>query len=351
MNWPVHGGHPELLEGAPDTVMIDFSANLNPLGPPSWLMDRAEAALPQMLRYPDPDYASSRKGYAESEHVAASQVLLTNGGAEAIQLAALLHRGGQAAVAVPAFAEYETACTAAGITVTRLPYEGGTFPLDEACARMAEWDLFFLCRPHNPSGTVLEAGAVRQLADACETAGTMLIIDEAFVDFLPSEEKLTPLLNTHSSVVLLRSFTKMFVIPGLRLGCVLASEHVTAQLKALQPAWSVNAVAAALLPDMAADTSFVRESVALVEKERERVFQSLPDRFSVSASRVNFYLIRDTNLDDQKPLFQFLLQEGAALRHTYNFEGINGSMLRAAVRTPEENDVLIQALQKWDARC
>lgn len=352
MKWPEHGGQPKQLQQelhSKNGTVLDFSANINPLGPPSWLEAAAIEALKDIAVYPDPDYSKAVKSIAESEGLAEENVLLTNGGAEAIFLAARLIAGGTALLVEPSFREYSRACAHYDIKVERLSYQENEFPVQETINNIKNVDAVFICRPHNPSGTVVP---VQQMREVLENAGEAYVFaDEAFVDFLPEQEKLTNWLRKYPNLVLLRSFTKMFAIPGLRSGCVLASADVLERMKQWQIPWSVNAVSAALVPQMTADRQFVNHTVSWLAEEIGWLKSSINQkRWKLSDTKVNFYLLQDRKLNDHEPLLRFLLEEGIAVRHTYNFSGIDGGAVRAAVRSREENTQLVEALRCWEER-
>jgi threonine-phosphate decarboxylase len=355
MKWPDHGGQPHKLSSdlqIESSGMLDFSANINPLGPPEWLLKKAEEALKKMSVYPDPEYPEAVKCVAESEGVENGQVLITNGGAEAVYLAARLVSGGAALLIEPSFKEYSRACRHYNIRMEHVPYRSNfAFPYEETKEKLSEVDALFICRPHNPSGTVVPYETICRLAEDTAQYDVRLFIDEAFIDFLPEEEKMTGLIQKYSHVVLLRSLTKIFSVPGLRCGYLLGGKNDTAFLKKEQMAWSVNAVSAALIPPMMQDGDFVRRTVSWLQQEIKWIESRLdPGRWHMSSTHTNFYLLSDRRMEDQEMLIHFLLKEGIAVRHTYNFSGIDGKAVRAAVRSRRENEQLIKALKKWEGR-
>jgi threonine-phosphate decarboxylase len=355
MKWPDHGGQPHKLRSdlqIESSGMLDFSANINPLGPPGWLLKKAEESLKNMSVYPDPEYPEAVKCVAESEGVESGQVLITNGGAEAVYLAARLVSGGTALLIEPSFKEYSRACRHYNIRMEHVSYRADfTFPYEETKEKLSEVDALFICRPHNPSGTVVPYETICRLAEDTARHNVRLFIDEAFIDFLPAEKKLTGLIQKYSHIVLLRSLTKIFSVPGLRSGYLLGGKNDTAFLKKEQMAWSVNTVSAALIPPMMQDEDFVRRTVSWLQQEIKWIESRLDhNRWHMSRTHTNFYLLSDRRMEDQEPLIRFLLKEGIAVRHTYNFSGIDGKAVRAAVRSRSENEQLMKALEKWEGR-
>ncbi|MCE8014538.1 threonine-phosphate decarboxylase [Halomonas sp. MCCC 1A17488] len=361
-DWPSHGGRPEQLLPrfglAGDSEVIDFSANLNPLGPPSWLPERLAASVAELARYPDPDYREAREAIAHAEGLGPEQVRLTNGGAEAIFLAAaLLARRGVSRVAIvqPTFGEYERACRHYGIAVEPLALTGERFMLDEARAAGAMRDAgaLFLCRPNNPTGTLIECGIIERLLATGQRHGAMLVVDEAFVDFATPDERLTPLLARFDNLLLLRSMTKLYAIPGLRLGYLLGSAAAVNAIAELQPPWSVNALAAGLVAPLLADRDYLARTRAWLDAERPWLQGELASLgLDIVPSHANFLLFRDAWLQEARggsmpALLEHLARGGILVRHTHRFIGLEGAWLRVAVRSRPENRALVEAIARW----
>ena len=358
-NWPSHGGRPEQLLPrlglAAHSEVIDFSANLNPLGAPEWLSQRLINSLSELEVYPDPDYSAACRAIAQHEGLPPAQVRLTNGGAEAIFLAAALlaERGASRATLVePTFCEYARACHHYALDVAALALEPTRFELDEtrALAAMRHSDAVFLCRPNNPTGTLVERELIERLLIEGQHHGSVLVVDEAFVDFVAPDERLTPLLARYNNLLLLRSMTKLYTIPGLRLGYLLGAEAVIARIAALQLPWSVNALAAALVEPLLADTDYHARTLAWLDTERpwlEHELRSLGLR--VVPSCANFLLLQDSGSRPMSALLEHLARGGILARHTHNFTGLDGAWLRIAVRTRHDNTRLVKAVADWRA--
>ncbi|MDQ0338339.1 threonine-phosphate decarboxylase [Caldalkalibacillus uzonensis] len=364
MQWPSHGGQPEQMwnmfhQSRPQSV-LDFSANLNPLGPPDYIQELIFSALKQIRRYPDPNYEEPRQAIAQAEGLPSEKVLLTNGGAEAIFLVAHWLRNKRALIVHPTFGEYERACQQHGLQITPLFLSHPPrfeWPLGEIVAHLSDVDVIFLAQPNNPTGTLLDADTIRSILSAARRHGCYVVVDEAFVDFLPQADSLTPWLKEAPHLILLRSLTKMFTIPGLRLGYILADEAVIEELAAKQMPWSVNALAAALIPHLVADQTFVARTRDWLLAETQFLRTALTGlKFETSPFTANFYLLRDGRserwskeqaVSEAEALLAFLLGKGIVPRHTHTFKGLDGEWLRFAVRSREENEKLVAALAEW----
>ncbi len=362
-DWPLHGGRaaPLLARfGLPaDTPVLDASANLNPLGPPAWLAGWLAERVAGLADYPDPDYAEARAAIAAHEGVTPERVLLTNGGAEAIFLAAALHAGQHpgrpAAIVQPSFAEYARACAAQGLPVVEVPLAPPGFRLDPdaVVAALGEARLLFLCRPNNPTGGLVPRGEMERLLELTAACGCRVVVDEAFIDFADEEggegqaqEALTPLLARFDHLILLRSLTKRYTLPGLRLGYLLAAPETVEAAASLQPAWSVNGLAAELVAPLLADRDFLARTRRWLAAERPRLQAGLAALgLEVVPSLANFFLVRHPEgREATRRLLPALLRRGVLVRHTESFPGLDGGWLRLALRDAEDNDRLLTAL-------
>ncbi|WP_075881096.1 threonine-phosphate decarboxylase CobD [Vreelandella massiliensis] len=352
--WPSHGGQASALLarfGLPEHhPLIDFSANLNPLGPPAWVPERLAELVSGLARYPASDYTAACAAIAHHESISPEQVLLTNGGAEAIFLSAALHAGGWAGIVQPTFTEYARACRAYGVAIASTALTGLDFKLEwEALGTtLEECDVMFLCRPNNPTATLISRATIEALLEMARARDCRLVIDEAFVDFIvEDDERLTPLLARFDNLILLRSLTKFYTLPGLRLGYLLANADTVNQARSYQPPWSVNHLAAELVAPLLSDTGFQSRTFRWLREEHSRMAKALGAcGLEVAPSRANFFLVRpEPGGETCAALFERLLHSGILARHTHNFPGLEGDWLRLALRDRADNDRLLEALQ------
>ncbi|MBZ5751075.1 threonine-phosphate decarboxylase CobD [Metabacillus rhizolycopersici] len=355
MNWPEHGGQPkrifELNGIKNDDRYFDFSANINPLGPPPVLKEHLVEAYNQLERYPDPDYREATKLVAVHEGLVQEQVLLTNGGSEAIFLVAQQFIGKKALIIEPTFSEYERACQVYNLSVTHLSLQlehNFSFPLEKVLHKIEKVDVVFLCRPNNPTGTVIDLEDIKALLNKGVECQTTIVVDEAFIHFLPSQiTDLAFLIDTYSNLILLRSLTKIYAIPSLRLGYMIARPEMITRLKRNQIPWSVNGIVTALLPNLFTQELFIDGTKAWLQRQLKVLTSELSRLgFFYSPTLVNFYLLRDQHADSEQ-LFRYLLKNKIIPRHTHNFKGLDGHYLRFAVRSEDENSYLLKTLSRW----
>ena len=344
-----HGAHgaeaAQALGGAPEGGFLDFSANINPLGPPEEALRAARQALiGEVASYPDGRYPELCAALAGYLGLAEETVLPTNGGAEALFLAARAaaegRPGGKAVVLDPTFSEYAAAARAAGLgpesRVARRPQDG--FRLDPAVLDGLDGvGVVFLCNPNNPTGDLTPREEVVALLERTRSAGAVLVVDEAFADFAPGEG-VADLVDEHLYVA--RSFTKFFAVPGLRLGCLIARDPDL--VRPFQPSWSVNVAAAAAGIAAAGDHAYAENTLREVALRRENLVRALRPLLGldVYGGAANFLLVRGP-----EGLVERLAQRGVLVRGCGPFPGLEPNFLRIAVRGAEENQQLIAAVE------
>lgn len=353
MKWPSHGANPHYLYKAMNLPFpkerMDFSANINPLGPPPVLKENWSRLLESVTEYPDPNGTILKGKIAEREGLQESRVLLGNGGAEIISLIGRMLAGKRAVIVQPAFSEYEEACRVNGCQVQFHQLPASWAWMDEDLSeKLQNANALFLCNPNNPTGAYYPKSIILHLLEECRRHQCFLIVDEAFYDFLAEYESITQYINEYPNLIIIRSMTKMFAIPGLRLGYLLADPTVVRKIAAFQPHWSTNAIALKAGEWCLDSESYIEETIALIEQERQRLFRFYQNRdLLVSPSQINFYLLKDPSLNDQYPFLQFLLNRGIIPRHTVNFPGLEGEWLRFAIKGPDVNDKLMGVVAEW----
>jgi threonine-phosphate decarboxylase len=336
-----HGGAAARMLDLPEAGFLDFSQNINPLGAPPAALTAARRALDEDAgTYPDLSYRALREALGAYVGVDPRRVVPTNGGAEALFLAArAAGRSRQALILEPTFSEYAPAAEAAGLEPTRRVARGPEdgFALNPRALDDLEEAVVFLCNPNNPTGGVLGRGEVLEIAARVREAGAVLVVDEAFVDFVP-EASVADAVDDHLLVA--RSFTKFFAIPGLRLGCLICPHPTPVQ--ALQPSWPVNAVAAAAGTEAARDTDFAERSVREVARLRAALTAHLAaiPGLTVFPGSANFLLV-----SGPEDLTERLARRRVLVRGCAPFPGLGPGYFRVAVRGEGETGALVEAVR------
>lgn len=318
--------------GADDPSALDFSANTNPESPDG-VAAAYRDALDAARRYPDDDYPAFRAAAAAHVDRDPREVVPTAGGLRAIRLAldVALAPGDRALLPAPSFGEYAREVRLRGGEPTFVPHDA-VLDADPAGHAVA-----VVCHPNNPTGTGYAHDALRAFADRCRAAGTTLLVDEAFLDFADR-----PSLAGTPGVVVARSLTKVFGLPGLRAGFAVAVGDLRDRLATARPAWGLSTPAAAVGAHCLDRTAFVERTRERVRAERERMRAALADRFDVAPSVANFLLL-DAGDRSAAAVRQRARERGVVVRDATTFRGLD-SHLRVAVRRPDENDRLLAAL-------
>lgn len=329
------------------TIRIDFSANVNPLGTPETVKHALTDILDTLSYYPDAYCRRLRAALSGYDRIPYSQILCGNGAADLIY-AFSYAVGGKALAAVPTFSEYRTAWEAAGGTFTTfLMRECDGFRPDENFLSHItdKIDAVFLCVPNNPTGVLYDVSFVRAVADRCQTVGARLFLDCCFLDLSDGRENydIPALLKNYPNLFVLKAFTKSYGMAGIRLGYGLCSDTALLERMAKKvPCWNVSSVAQEAGIAALADTAFLERFRNLISEEKPYLLESLSRfGFKVYDGAANFLLFCT-----EKPLYDALFNRGILIRSCANFEGLDSRYYRIAVRTHEENKILIQAIEE-----
>lgn len=341
----VHGGDWAGYRAEFGRDALDFSANVSPLGLPQGVADAITAALPTADRYPDPFCRELRTKLARHEGVPADQILCGNGAADLIFRLAWAAKPRRALVTAPTFAEYAAALESVGCEVERFFLREETdFALTEEflSAIHPGLDLVFLCQPNNPTGRLAAPELVERILRRCAACGALLVVDECFLDFSPDHAQLTakPLLGT-GPLFLLKAFTKLYGMAGIRLGYTLCAD--TTLLDAMQRCgqpWAVSGLAQAAGLAALDETAYVEAVRTLIAQQRPLLAAGLRALgLRVLDSRANYLLFHGP-----ETLGDTLRPRGVVLRSCANYPGLGPGWYRTAVRTAPENQQLLQTL-------
>jgi threonine-phosphate decarboxylase len=335
--------------GIPPEQIVDFSASINPLGLAPGVRDALAGCLERLLHYPDKDATELKDCLATYHGVSPAQLTVANGSTELIHLMPRLAGGSRALIVAPAFAEYASALEKSGWQTDYFTLQSGDdFSLSLPALQQklkGRYDLLFVCNPGNPTGALILKSDIAQLLELCRESGTFLVLDEAFIDFC-EEESAKDLIGGFDRAVLLRSMTKFFAIPGLRLGYAIGARETIEGIAALKHPWSVNTAAQVAGIASLSDPAYHQATRSYVEEERRRLsigLAALPS-LTVFPARANYLLVQLGNGITAAELRSRLLGKGIMIRDCGNFQGLDGSFFRVAVRLREENDRLLELL-------
>ncbi|RKD24940.1 threonine-phosphate decarboxylase [Ammoniphilus oxalaticus] len=342
--------------GLDPTQILDFSANINPQGPPPSVMEVIE--LRSIVHYPDPDQRNFRSALAAQLGIGMDKLLIGNGAAECMALAMLAFAPQRVGVVYPCFSEYTQLAEQFEATEIRGVYgreELGFQPDLKELGQLIHWaDLVFIGHPNNPTGTVYCLAELKALAEQAAQDETYLIIDEAFLDFLPESEQETLLdqLDRYPTTVIIRSLTKMYAIPGLRLGYAVAASELIVRMKGKQVTWSVNTLALAAGKHCLAEQTYVARTRSLVGEQRERLKTEIKQRlgWQIWSGRANFLLVRLPAPLTALELQTWLLERGILIRNCAMYPGLGAGDFRIAVLDQDKNERLLAALSDFQAQ-
>lgn len=344
----VHGGDWAGYSEEYGAQPLDFSANVSPLGVPEGIKKAIADAAQTADRYPDPLCRSLCRKLAAHEEVPESYVLCGNGAADLIFRAVIAAKPKKALLPAPAFAEYEAALTACGCHVEHyFLSEENDFHLDDGFldAITDDIDMVFLCEPNNPTGVSSPREFLLKVAEKCRSCGALFMLDECFGDFLdePESHTLKNVLSDFPNLMILKAFTKLYAMAGVRLGYALcANEELLEKVRESGQPWAVSSLAQAAGEAALDETEYVKKVRQMVAEERPWMIEQLTKLgLYVIPGEAN-YLLFNCN----KPLIKPLRQTGILLRSCSNYHGLSESWYRTAVRTHEENIRLIQALNE-----
>ncbi|MDD5168880.1 MAG: cobyric acid synthase, partial [Syntrophales bacterium] len=347
-----HGGNLarlSALSGIPREKILDFSANINPLGPPEWLRGMISCGVQDLTHYPDPGATRLISAIGHRYGIKEEEVAVGNGSTEILYAIPRACPKARAVIPVPSYADYASAAEMAGMEVVRLHLreaDGLRLDLTVLEENLEGNELVFLGQPNNPTGLTSPAAALRSLA--LRHPETIFIIDEAFADFLPDLDRL--IVNRPVNVIVMGSLTKFYAVPGLRIGFAVGSPSIISVIQSFILPWSVNSLAQSVGEAAVGDPVYGEQTRLFVGQEREfltAALQSMPGLF-VYPGEANFLLLRiDNGSINTTELSERLLKDkGIALRNCANFDGLDDHFFRIAVRTRRENEQLVSALEE-----
>lgn len=370
-------------------ILWDFSTNINPLGTPEGVKEALCRSAELCSRYPDIQcreltaviaayhntidyhvYNHTINPYIEVE---ARNILCTNGAADCIYQLAFALRPKYALIPAPSFSEYEHALRAAGCQVGRCLFgkEHGfaidtKVLMDEAMERKKKGEkpeIIFLCNPNNPTGLLIPKDELESFAAFAEAENIRLVIDECFLDFLEEPEKysLIPLLKTYPHLVILKAFTKIYGMAGLRLGYGLSADSVLLEaMQRMRQPWSVSIPAQMAGIAALKEKEYVLQAKRIIGEGRVQLSEGLQKRgFFVYPSQANYLFfqdlqesknIREKDAEKQPSesgnLYRACIGKKLLLRSCADFYGLDNSYYRICIKTKEENEHLLAVLDE-----
>lgn len=349
----VHGGNVEEISRTYKINVediIDFSANINPVGLNNNVKSAMINALDKVEKYPDIYYLNLKESISKFADVDIENLVIGNGAAEVIFNIIRGLKPKKVLLPAPTFSEYEEATLSIDGDIEYYHLrEDEDFNLNMGlidCLNKSI-DMIFICNPNNPTGVLTKNTFIENLAQKCIETKTTIVIDESFLDFLISDKEYTAksLLEKYKNIIIVKSLTKFFAMPGIRIGYGICCNDTFINLinKVTVP-WTVNIVAADGIVQALKENDYMKYSINYVENEKKYLYNNLKkiENIKVFKPSVNFIMFKVLNNINLK---EKMLRYNILIRSCSNYEGLNSSFYRVAVRTREENEILINSLK------
>ena len=337
----VHGGN--IYQ---KSEMLDFSANINPLGMPQSVRRAIIESAAECTHYPDPDCTALILKLSEYEYFPGEQIVCGNGAADLIYRIAFAFKPRHALICAPTFSEYAFALQSTGCLISEYMLDSArSFRLDEQILSMItnEIDMVILCTPNNPTGQRIEPDLLKQISECCYQNHVILVCDECFLGFSENAEAYSLHQCFHEYCIILNAFTKLYAMPGLRLGYALCgSVQNAALLQRTGQCWSVSVPAQAAGISALDEKEWIADTVRYVHTEREYLEKALRSLgIFVYESSANFIMIKapESFADEME-------KHGILVRRCDDFHNLDSGHFRIAVRTHTENAALISAINE-----
>ncbi len=338
--------------------IVDFSASVSPLGIPKKVMAAVQASLVMLTHYPDPDCIEFRQAVAQKHGVERANVLAANGAAEIIYLIARMVRPARTLIPYPTFIEYECAVRSVGGEIAGIAFQqqGSQFVIrrDEFLGSIPGSNLIFICNPNNPTGTIWRFNELMEIIEVGQAHDCLIVIDEAYLDLAENGDRhsLVGQIDNYYNLIVIKSLTKVYALPGLRIGYAVAPPHLIQALSVLRDPWSVNALAQAAGTAALQEVDYLVQLQGLVQRERQYLYEQLASipGLTVYDPTANF-ILADAGIAGitTGELQQALARQGLFIRDCTGFNGLGRGFFRIAVRTRADNQRLIDAIGDYFA--
>lgn len=350
-----HGGDLRTAEeafGRSADQFVDFSSNMNPLGPPPSVKQALLAYSDIIGEYPDPAVRGLRRKLARYHDIDEQSIVIGNGAAELIDLIVRALQPALTTLAIPCFDEYGDAVRKMGGEIYEIKLSAeNEFKLDSDNGYLNETaaagSLIMLGSPNNPTGQLVDPDLIMRLLNK----GAYVVVDEAFMDFVPDEAHYSLIQEAarHERLFVIRSMTKFYSIPGIRLGYIVGMPKSLSRVRRLQVPWSVNSLAQIIGEAVLDESDFAERTLEWLQTERPWLSVELERMgFKVNPSATNYLLL---SIPQKLGLSASMLQlemgkQGVLIRDASRFPGLDHTYIRVAIKLREQNERLLEALEQ-----
>lgn len=348
----LHGGDPgsyARARGLKERDVIDFSVNLNPLGPPKVVQEMWQDLINYVSAYPSMGGAGIQKYYEQKFGIPRDMVVAGNGSTELIYMIPRVLRPQSALIFEPSYSDYKRACFLAGIRVMTYgldPITNFDYPSVSVLeGLLSKVDSVWFGRPNNPTGQNISKTELNYLAK--KYPEKLFILDESFIQFLEywfPESFIVP--NLPQNIVVIQSLTKFYSLAGIRMGAAIAHRYICETLQRYKEPWTVNILADRLAPALADQGDYEEETRRFVKEERQRILSRITQKNSweVYDTEANFFLLKWKGKKTLDELLDSLYESGIYVRDARNFVGLEDNYIRIGLRSSNANDLLLEKL-------
>lgn len=351
-----HGSDVEKVQeiyGIKKEDIINFAANVNPLGISPKLSRELSNNIDAITSYPDREYDSLRRCMGEYVNIDKDNILVANGSTELISLFIKITAPKNALILAPTYSEYEREIKIIGGNISyHVLDEKSDFNLDLnrlVCKLTNDIDMLIICNPNNPTSSAITREDMKLILNICKDKNIFVMVDETYVEFAKDSYEITsiPLVNDYDNIIVLRGVSKFYAAPGLRLGYAIANKSLIKEINNIKNPWSINSLAAIAGEIMFTNNDYINKTKNLILNEISRITSILDGWTNLKyyAPSANFILVKilndNFNADD---IFDEAIKHGCMIRNCSSFDYLSDKFIRICIMLPEQNDALLDIL-------
>ena len=354
-----HGGDLDAIEktyGIPKNEIIDFSANINPLGFPESVKKALAENIDIVKVYPDKDYLKLRESISQYTGAKVEHITVGNGSTELISTFINTVNAKNTIIVGPAYSEYEKSASLAGGAYKYFELKEANhfaMDIDSLISEITpDVDLVIMCNPNNPTGTAVNVNDTEKLLKHCKENNAYVMVDETYIEFSSKLDEICsiPLVAKYDNIFVIRGVSKFFAAPGLRLGYgICSNKQFLDKLNTTKDPWSVNILAAFAGERLFTDTEFINSTKKLILTEKEKIYKYLYGISSIKTypSQSNFILFKILNDKvTSHEIFETLIRNKLLIRDCSSFTFLDETFIRFCIMNPEDNELLLSDLRK-----
>lgn len=348
----MHGGDIVGFELKYGKKPLDFSANISPLGICDGIKNKIIANLDTFCEYPDPFCREMIDAISYFENVSKDTIICGNGAADLIFRLCYSLKPKKALILAPTFSEYEHALKSIDCEIEYFylkKEEQFEVNIDILKQIKSDIDIVFICQPNNPTGKIIEKNNMSKILEKCIKNGVFLVVDECFIDFIEENEKFSMKNEDKSNIFILKAFTKMYALAGLRVGYgICYNKKLLKDMNTKFQPWSVSKIAQISAIQATKECLYVKKVLELIRIEKiyiENEFEKLGIYYIKSEANFILFFI------EQEKFFEKMAKNGILLRDCSDYIGLSKGYYRVAIKKHSDNVKLIEILKKIFKEC